>query len=73
MFVIKTYTTEDVLKVIKAEVEKSSYRKVAAEKEISLGSLADVLSGRKGISESIAEAFGFVREVTTEVTFRKAS
>jgi hypothetical protein len=73
MFVMDTYTADDVLTVIKSEVEKSSYRKVAAEKEISLGSLADVLSGRSGISESIAAAFGFVREVTTEVTFRKAS
>lgn len=73
MFVTKTYTTDDVLKMIKAEVEKSSYRKVAAEKEVSLGSLADVLSGRSGISESMAAAFGFIREVTTEVTFRKAS
>jgi hypothetical protein len=73
MFVAKTYTTEDVLTVIRAEVEKSSYRKLAAEKSLSLGQLADVLSGRTGISEKIASAFGFVREVTTEVKFRKAS
>lgn len=70
---MKTYTTEDVLKVIRTEIEKSSYRKLAAAKGISLGSLTDVVSGRNGISEAIAEAFGFVREVTTEVTFRKAS
>jgi hypothetical protein len=73
MFVMKTYTTEDVLKVIRAEIEKSSYRKLAAEKGISLGSLADVVSERTGISETVAGAFGFVREVTTEVKFRKAS
>ncbi len=70
---MKTYTSEDVLTVIRNEVKRSSYRKLAAEKGISLGSLADVLSGRTAISESVAEAFGFVREVTTEVRFRKAS
>jgi hypothetical protein len=73
VFVTKTYKTDDVLAVIRAEVERSSFRKLAAEKGISLGSLADVVSGRSGISETIAEAFGFVREVTTEVKFRKAS
>lgn len=73
MFVNKSYTTEDVLKVIRYEVEKSSYRKLATEKGLSLGHLADVLSGRTGISETVAAAFGFVREVTTEIKFRKAS
>ena len=71
MFVNKSYTTEDVLKVIRAELEKSSYRKLAAEKGLSLGHLADVLSERTGISETVASAFGFVREVTTEIKFRK--
>jgi len=73
VFVVKTYTSDEVLRVIRAEVKRSSYRKLAAEKGISLGSLADVMSGRSGISESIAQSFGFIREVTTEVRFRKAS
>lgn len=71
MFVAKTYTTEDVLKVIRWELDNSSYRKLAAQKGVSVGSLADVVSGRMPISENLAEAFGFSREVTTEVRFRK--
>jgi hypothetical protein len=73
MPVAKTYDTEHVMSVIREELGKSSFRRLAAEKGVSSSFLADVVYGRTPISESLAQAFGFIREVTTEVTFRKAS
>jgi hypothetical protein len=70
---MKVYTQEDVLEVIRKEIETSSLRAVAELKGFSAPLLSDMMLGKRNISEKVAEAFGFVREVTTEVTFRRAS
>lgn len=73
MFAMKTYTQDDVLGVIHKEIAGSSLRKVAQGKGFSAAYLSDVTTGKLGVSENLAAAFGFIREVTTEVRFRKAS
>jgi transcriptional regulator with XRE-family HTH domain len=70
---MKTYTEDDVREDMRREFAKSSMSQVARDKSLSVSYLSDVLTGRQGVSDTIAKAFGFLREVTTEVTFRKAS
>lgn len=70
---MKAYSKDDVLKAIESEIGKSTLRQVAREKGISCAYLSDVTLGKRGISENVAAAFGFIREVVTEVRFRKAS
>lgn len=60
----------DMLGVIEKEIAKSSLRKVAKSKSISPAYLSDVRRGNLGISENLALAFGYIREVYTEVRFR---
>lgn len=66
---MKAFTKEDVIAEIKKEIAKSSQRKVAKAKGISNPYLSDVINGHRGISENLAEAFGFARQVYTEVRF----
>ncbi|HUD21802.1 MAG TPA: hypothetical protein VMQ60_03075 [Acidobacteriaceae bacterium] len=70
---MKTYTKEDVVAEIEKEISRSSLRAVSRLKGISSSVLSDVRLGNIGISESVALAFGFVREITTDIKFRKAS
>lgn len=70
---MKTYTQEEVLGVIRALTEASTLRQVARDVGFSAAHISDVLSGKRGVSEAIAAAFGFEREVLTEVRFRRAS
>jgi len=58
---------------IEKEISRSSLRAVSRLKGISSSVLSDVRLGNIGISESVALAFGFVREITTDIKFRKAS
>jgi transcriptional regulator with XRE-family HTH domain len=69
------YTEDEVKAEMRREFAKSSMSQVAREKGISVSFLSDIVNDRPGtwVSEAVAQAFGFVREVTTEVTFRKAS
>lgn len=70
---MKTYTQTEVLAVIAQEAEETSVRAVARRLGMNAGYISDILLGRRGISEAVAEAFGFEREIVTEVRFRKAS
>lgn len=67
----KQFTQDDVRDVIRKEVEQSSMTEVAARIGISISLLSYILSGDRSVSEAVAEAFGFEREVTTTVIFRK--
>lgn len=67
----KQFTQDEVLAVIRKEVDETSMTKVAARIGVSLALLSYVLSGDRAVSDSLAEAFGFEREVTTKVIFRK--
>ena len=66
----KQFTQDDVLAVIRKEVEASSLRKTAERIGVSAPFLSDVLRGNRLISETVAEAFGFVREMETVTTVR---
>ena len=69
----KQFTQDDVLAIIRKEVEASSLRQTALRIGVSAPFLSDVLRGNRLISETVAEAFGFTREMetVTTVTFRK--
>lgn len=69
----KELTQDDVLEAIRKETAKSSLRKVAIDIEVSAAFLSDVLRGRRDVSDKVAEAFGFIREVriTKQVVFRR--
>ena len=67
----KQFTQDDVLAVIRKEVDGSSMTAVASRIGVSVSLLSYILSGDRGVSDAIAEAFGFEREVTTKVIFRK--
>lgn len=66
----KQYTQEDVLTIIRKEVAASSLRRTAQRIGISAMFLSHVLNNKKAISDSVAEAFGFEREVIKSTTFR---
>lgn len=68
---MKTFTQEDVLKAIRAEVEQSSLRQTAQRIGVGASFLSDVLRGSRLISETVAKAYGFEREVQTTIRFRK--
>ena len=70
---MKTYTQDDVKEEMRRHFAKSSMCQVAREKGLHYPHLSDVLRGRKNVSDTVAAAFGFIKEVTTVVTFRKAS
>jgi plasmid maintenance system antidote protein VapI len=70
---MKTYTEDDVKEEMRKQFANSSMRQIARDLELSASHLSDILSGRQAVTETVARAFGFIREVTTEVTFRKAS
>jgi hypothetical protein len=71
----KHYIQDEVLAVIRKEVEATSLRKTAERIGISAPFLSDVLRGNRLISETVAEAFGFERKIetvtTVTFTFRK--
>jgi hypothetical protein len=69
----KELTTEDVLKVIREDVEKSSLRKTATRIGISAAYLSDVLRGNRQVGEELAAHYGFNRtiKITKEVTFQR--
>lgn len=68
---MKTYTREDVVAAIQKEIDKTSLRQTAKRIGISAGYLSDVLKGNRHVSETMAGAFGFTREVVTQFVFRK--
>jgi transcriptional regulator with XRE-family HTH domain len=70
---MKTYSQDDVLKVIRQETDSTSIRQTAKRLGISPAYLSDVLLGNRGVSENIAAAFGFKRIITSEIRFKKAS
>jgi len=68
---MKNLTEQDVLEAIRKEIEDSSLRKVAERVGVDAANLCRMLNGERVISDSVADAFGFEREVTTKVIFRK--
>lgn len=69
---MRPYSTEDVLRVIRREIAKSSLRQVARDKGLSAAILSKITTGNRGISQSVALAFGFSRVVQTVVRFYKS-
>jgi hypothetical protein len=67
----RTYSNEEVISHIHAECNKTSLRNTAARKGVSPAYLSDVIRGNRQISERVAEAFGFERDVVTKVIFRR--
>lgn len=65
----KTYTQEDVVAEIGREVEKTSFRRLAAKTGVSHAYLSDIVSGRRDVSDTVASIFGFKKVVTTKVWF----
>lgn len=68
---MKTYDTEDVVEAIRKRTQATSLRQTARELGLSAPYLGDILLGRRAVSETVAEAFGFRREVITEHKFTK--
>ena len=68
---MKNLTEQDVLQAIRKEIEASSLRKVAERVGVDPANLSRMLNGERTVSDSVAEAFGFEREVTTKIVFRK--
>jgi len=73
MFMPKTYTEDDVLADIRKVIEGSSLRQTAERIACSPGYLSDILAGNRAVSDSIASAFGYKREIVTKIIFRKAA
>jgi len=73
MFMPKTFTEDDVLADIRKETEATSLRQTADRIACSPGYLSDILNGNRAVSDSIAAAFGYEREIVTKVIFRKAA
>ena len=67
----ETYTQDDVLGTIREAVNESSLRQTAERIGVSAAYIGDILAGNRGVSETIADAFGYEREIVTEVIFRK--
>jgi hypothetical protein len=69
----KELTTEDVLKVIREDVEKTSLRKTATRLGCSAAYLSDVLRGNRQVGEDLAAQYGFNRtvKITKEVKFQR--
>jgi transcriptional regulator with XRE-family HTH domain len=67
----KKFTQDDVLQIIRREVDATSLRQTATRVGIAPSYLSDILNGNRAVSEEIARKFGFEREIVTKVTFRK--
>jgi hypothetical protein len=72
---MKVYTQEDVVEAIRKEIAASSLRSVAASKGFSAPLISDMTLGKRNVSERVARAFGFIRElkVTKQIKFRKVA
>jgi DNA-binding transcriptional regulator YdaS (Cro superfamily) len=68
---MKKYSQEDVIQAMREEVRRTSLVAVADRIGVSSAYLVDVRTGRRPVSEKLARAFGFEREIITEVIFRK--
>ena len=68
---MKTYTNEDVVEVIRKRTAETSLRQTARELGLSPSYLSDIVLGRRFVSDSVAEAFGYKREVVVEHKFTK--
>jgi lambda repressor-like predicted transcriptional regulator len=64
------YTEAEVIAAIRKRTDASSVRQIAREVGVSPGYLSLVLVGKKPVSDTIAELFGFRREVVTEIRFK---
>ena len=67
----KTYSIEDVLGVIRREVEGSSLRAAGGKVGLSAAYLSDILHNRRDVSDEVAKKFGFRKIVTTKVWFER--
>jgi transcriptional regulator with XRE-family HTH domain len=68
---MKTYSADDVVDIIRKRTKESSLRQTARDLGLSASYLSDILLGRRDVSETVAEAFGYKREVVTEHKFTK--
>jgi len=65
----KTYSQDDLLEELRAMAAKSNQKTVAAKLGVTSQTLSDLLNDRMDISERIAQAMGYRREIV----FRKAA
>lgn len=65
------FSEEDILEVISKEIKLTSLRKTAARVGISAAYLSDIMRRNRGISDNVANAFGFQQVIVVSVTFRK--
>lgn len=65
----KDFTTDDLHQELWQRVNASNQRSVAASLGVSVAMLNDVLHGRRGVTERIALALGYRREIV----FRKSA
>ena len=68
---LKDFVEADVIKDIKAIVEKSGLRVTARRMGMSASYLSDIIWRRRNISAKVAKTFGYAREKITVVVFRK--
>lgn len=67
----KTFTEEDVIAEIQKACDRSSQKDVAEGIGISAPYLSRILAGRDPVTDNIAAAFGYEREVVTQSIFRR--
>ena len=65
----KTYTYEAVLNDLRQKAEQLGQTQLAKDLGISLSMMNDLVHGRRDISERVAEALGYSREII----FRKSA
>jgi plasmid maintenance system antidote protein VapI len=63
VFVMKKLTENEVLAIIRKEVESTSGREVAKRIGVHPSYISDILKGKRNVSEFVAASFGFEREV----------
>lgn len=68
---MRKFTADEVLEVLRERIKQASVRKVAEEIGVSSPYLYDILHGNRAISDTVAIALGYEREIVTEVSFRK--
>ena len=69
MFMPRTYTYEAVLEELRRKAEEIGQTQLAKDLGISLSMMNDLVHGRRDISERVAEALGYTRQII----FRKSA
>lgn len=68
---MKSYSQDDVIQAMCKEAEDTSLQAVAKRVGVTAAYLVDVKKSRRPVSEKLARAFGFERQIIT--VFRKVA